>query len=223
MIRPLLDTIDIDESVPPYIVNAFSPKRTSSPTPNFEHEAQRQIMPTTRLTQDGLTPLVNMTPHRNLYMDSIHANLIAAINTQLANSSQRPDTESTRQIIMQLYANYITLEETRQLLDKQAQQLFPTRWKPSKQRYAFGLPSNLNSKKGRRILYAHMQTLFHHSTKDAANTVLDGRWRGLFTCQPSAIGGFNEFQIETFTRPARPDTRPVQGYLPPNDDLIAPV
>ncbi|VDP99814.1 unnamed protein product [Trichobilharzia regenti] len=62
MIRPLLDTIDIDESVPTYTINAFSPKRTSSPTPSFEHEAHRQTMPTTRLTQDGLTPLLPSDP-----------------------------------------------------------------------------------------------------------------------------------------------------------------
>ncbi|VDP97145.1 unnamed protein product, partial [Trichobilharzia regenti] len=223
VIRPLLDTIDIDESVPTYTINAFSPKRTSSPTPNFEHEAQRQIMPTTRLTQDGLTPLVNMTLHKSLRMDNKHANLMAVINTQLANPSQRLDTESTRQFILQLYANDIILEETRQLLDKQDQQLFPTRWKPSKQRYVSGLPSNLNNKKRRRILYAYMQTLFHRSPKDVANTVLDGRWRDPFTCQPSAIGSFNEFWIETFTRPALPDTRLVQEYLPTNNDLIAPV
>ncbi|VDQ06916.1 unnamed protein product [Trichobilharzia regenti] len=94
MIRPLPNTVDIDESVPTYTINAFSPRRTSSPTPNFEHEAQRQIIPTTRLTQDGLTPLVNMTLHRSLQMDNKHPNLMAAINTQLANSSQRLDTES---------------------------------------------------------------------------------------------------------------------------------
>ncbi|VDQ13983.1 unnamed protein product [Trichobilharzia regenti] len=126
MIQPLLDTIDTDESVPIYAVNAFSHRRTSSPTPNFEYEAQRQIMPVTRLTQDGLTPLVNITLHKSLHMDNIHANLMAAINKKLANSSQRLDAESARLIIPQLYANDITLEETRQLLDKQAQQLFPT-------------------------------------------------------------------------------------------------
>ncbi|VDP95230.1 unnamed protein product [Trichobilharzia regenti] len=197
--------------------------RTSSPTPNFEREAQRQIMPTTRLTQDGLTPLVNMTLHRSLRMDNIRANPMAAINTQLANSSQRLETESTRQIFMQLYANDITLEETRQLLDEQSKQLFPTRWKPSKQRYVSGLPSNLNNKKRRRILCAHMQTLFHRSPKDAANKALYGRWRDSFTCQPSAIGDFNEFWIEAFTRPALPDTKPVQEHLPINNDLIAPV
>ncbi|VDQ17063.1 unnamed protein product [Trichobilharzia regenti] len=87
VIRPLLDTIDIDQSVPTYTINAFSPKRTSSPTPNFEHEAQRQNMPTTRLTQGGLTPLVNMTLHKSLRMDNAQANFMAAINTQLANSS----------------------------------------------------------------------------------------------------------------------------------------
>ncbi|VDP96030.1 unnamed protein product [Trichobilharzia regenti] len=124
---------------------------------------------------------------------------------------------------MQLYANDIAFEETRQLLDKQAQQLFPTRWKPSKKRYVSGLPPKLNNKKRRRILYAHMQTLFHRSPKHAANMVLDGGWRDPFTCQPSATRGFNEFWIETFTRPALPDTRPVQEHLPTNNDLIAPV
>ncbi|VDQ14605.1 unnamed protein product [Trichobilharzia regenti] len=102
MIRLLLGTIDIEKSDRTYTVNTFSPTQDSSLTPTFQHEAQQENMPIPRVTQDGSSPPVNFALHSGLIMDNIRANLPAAINTQLATSSQPLDTECSPQIITQL-------------------------------------------------------------------------------------------------------------------------
>ncbi|KAK4467467.1 hypothetical protein MN116_000321, partial [Schistosoma mekongi] len=114
-------------------------------------------------------------------------------------------------------------DDTQFILNSHAELAFPKKWCPSKLRQPPNVATTINRKQLRRIQYGHIQTLYLRSQRDAANTVLDGRWRTPLTSSPFIIPEFENFWETVFTAPSVPDNRSVTPVVPVCPTLIAPI
>ncbi|VDP34581.1 unnamed protein product, partial [Echinostoma caproni] len=100
---------------------------------------------------------------------------------------------------------------------------FPHRWRPTKPRPHRNPDRIKNNRQLRRIQYGHIQNVYRSNRKDAADTILSGRWRTAFAPTESCLPGFNEYWKSTFCHPASRDCRPPHRVIEQSPDLIAPI
>ncbi|CAI2737372.1 unnamed protein product [Dicrocoelium dendriticum] len=100
-------------------------------------------------------------------------------------------------------------------------QLFPHRWKPSRKR---PLAQTIrNSKQRRRLQYGHIQRLYYTRRKDAAATIINGRWRIAFLQANENIPDFNDFWKSVLNRPPTSDPRPPRQVVSLFPELVRPI
>ncbi|KAA3673421.1 uncharacterized protein DEA37_0002514 [Paragonimus westermani] len=80
-----------------------------------------------------------------------------------------------------------------------------------------------NSKQLRRIQFGHIQNLYRRSRKDAASTILDGRWRNAYLENDFQFSDFNNYWLNILRGQHIIDTRPSRTLLPREDRLAAPI
>ncbi|VDP95901.1 unnamed protein product, partial [Trichobilharzia regenti] len=154
----------------------------------------------------------------------VHQTLILnAVFSQLNNDSRLLQPSLLLDCIKSFAFGDISREALSSFIEEHAEKVFPIKWRPSKMRCPPDNFHNLSSRLKRRFLYAHIQALFAKSPKDAAATVIDGRWRNPFVTDPQSIPDFNEFWLQIFCASSVIDERPIIPVIPTNDSLIAPL
>ncbi|KAA3674947.1 uncharacterized protein DEA37_0001540 [Paragonimus westermani] len=115
-----------------------------------------------------------------------------------------------------------SLEHLRANLEELCDRRFSCGWRPTKRRYSRRLNFQ-NKRQLRRIQFGHIQNLYKRRRKDAASTVLDGRWRNAYLENDFKFNGFNDYWLRILRGDRITDTRPPRNLLARNDALAAPV
>ncbi|CAH8532139.1 unnamed protein product [Schistosoma haematobium] len=148
--------------------------------------------------------------------------LLTAAVELLQNECTRIRSSSLLAFIQRDIMN-MSAEDVSAFVNSHADTVFPRTWVPSKPRYHYRSQLNISRKKMRKIAYARIQTLFHHRPKDAANTVLDGRWMKHPVASPSDIHNFDSFWTSVMTKPSTMDNREIVQIVDTTPSLIEPV
>lgn len=233
----LLDATTPHEALPSLqpqlrIILTPLPSPTYPQSPSNTHAAPDPILNTGRIPQTytcDLDESFEMTPTNVVNSDidqgpllAQKTKLLAAAVDLLYNECTRIRSSSLLDFI-QCGIMHMSAEDISTFINSHADVAFPRTWVPSKPRYPFHSPSNVSRKKMRKIAYAHIQTLFHHRPKDAANTVLDGRWKKPSIANPSNIPNFDSFWTAVMTRPSTIDNREVIPVVATTPSLIDPI
>ncbi|MGL5761962.1 MAG: RNA-directed DNA polymerase, partial [Plesiomonas shigelloides] len=108
------------------------------------------------------------------------------------------------------------------LFEKHAQEFLPHRYKisrPLAKRYH----SETNRKQKRRLQYARIETLLNHSPKDAAATILSGKWRTAHEATPQTSQDFERYWEHKLTADAHIDDRPARAPQATRGDILEPI
>lgn len=114
--------------------------------------------------------------------------------------------EVLKSIASALKSGVINDSQGRDLLEQHAQEWFPYRWKPSVVRHK--ITHKWSNKTIRRANYAVIQRLYKLRRKDAAATVLSGRWRHAYRGPAPVPSGMAEFWSSMFETSSVIDTTP---------------
>ncbi|KAA3673246.1 uncharacterized protein DEA37_0011154 [Paragonimus westermani] len=200
--------VDLDESA-----ESASPQPPARPLSGDLHDgrglhepvgAQRQDLldRTSTETSAGLLTEAQRLLSTITNADAAATELLAIVNNQL----QEPTN----------------LQPLQSALDQFCRKWYPHRWVPKRKKPI--APSRVsNRRQRRRLQYGHIQNLFRRSRKDAASTVLDGRWREAFASVQDRIDGFTPYWKAVLEQPAHQDSRAPREVVPTDESLLRPI
>lgn len=237
--NPALGSTPVD-SCPPVTSLTLLPAQLSDVAVNLmtsRPELIKPASPSPPLMDDNLLQLIlpsdspNMSPHIVPPPDVVVAPMCTDSTRELISAALRLITQNSplmhaptlREFLQAALVNMPDMIEIQLFLNSHAELQFPTKWRPSKPRLPPTYRANTSRKHLRRLQYGHIQTLYNRCRRDAANTVLDGRWRSPHTSSPFSIPEFETFWKTIFTTPSTPDNRPVVPVLPMCPALLDPI
>ncbi len=109
----------------------------------------------------------------------------------------RVGTQKLKEIAEGLLGGWVSREQAAQNLESAIQECIPLKWNPVKRRRVFGKKPKSN-KEIRRARYAHTQRLYKLKRKDAAHSILEGRWREAYRGLDRAVEGVEEYWAKVF-------------------------
>lgn len=107
----------------------------------------------------------------------------------------RLGAEELASLVEDLQAKRISLYQGGERVEQLANKYFPDIWKSTAPREGAG-QKPCSNKMLRRKRYAHIQRLFRNRRKDAASTILDGRWRDAHVGPTRRVEGLEDFWVK---------------------------
>ncbi|KAF7234708.1 hypothetical protein EG68_11283 [Paragonimus skrjabini miyazakii] len=153
-------------------------------------------------------------------IDDTSMELLQAAREQIRDC---PPTDQLSDLSLLLQdSNLISLDGFRDRLEQLCNKRFPPCWKYRKRRYGRRV-SIRNTRQLRRIQFGHIQNLYRRSRKDAASTILDGRWRNAYLENDFKFSDFNKYWLNILRGQRIIDIRYPRTLLPREDNLAAPI
>lgn len=123
---------------------------------------------------------------------------VKLLETALATlEDPRVGTQKLKGIAEGLLGGWISKEQAAQSLESAIQECIPLKWNPMKMRRVFGKKPK-SSKEVRRARYAHTQRLYKLKRKDAAHSILEGRWREAYRGLDRVVDGVEDYWAKVF-------------------------
>lgn len=127
-----------------------------------------------------------------------------------------------------IFASIVTLmrsdkrQEAFQVFSTWFDGLFPVKWSSSTSKSAMKTKT-LSRKALRQVRYRHLQKLWQKRRKDAASTVIDGKWLTAHQSFTSLPSNMESFWSEVFSSSSSPDNRPIQSRSDPLWSMWTPL
>ncbi len=148
------------------------------------------------------------------------------LDTALATlEDPRVGAQKLKGIAEGLLGGWVSLEQAAQSLESAIQECIPLKWNPVKRRRVFGKKPRSN-REIRRARYAHTQRLYKLKRKDAAHSILEGRWREAYRGMDCAVEGVEEYWakvFETSTTETEPSEASPQSSGQIKWELVSPI
>ena len=205
---------------PPTPLNSASLVSSDHPNPT----AGRVTPEPTTPGDDSIyaSPQPFLTP-RIMMGDSWKIDLLTSASQQLGAEGKDPyNLRSLRPLSQALTLSHCTVEEACNSINSFCKNAFPHVHGSHHPRPSNN-PSHHKRAQIRRLQYAHIQKLYRIRLKDAASTVLDGRWRTAYMETHSSIPNFYEYWSSIFSSSPHHDARPIRSVSSQYFNLISPV
>ena len=160
---------------------------------------------------------------RIMMQDSWRIDLLTSASQQLCAEGKDPyNLRSLRPLSQALTLSHCTVEEASNSINLFCQNAFPHVQSSNHPRPSYN-PAHHKRAQIRRLQYAHIQKLYKTRLKDAASTVLDGRWTTAYMETHSSIPNFYEYWSSVFSSSTHHDARPIRSVSSQHFNLISPV
>ncbi len=201
---------------------AASQRPEGSPIPPHEPPILAMSAQTSMLDQS--IPLQNdiVTPisAQPVEVESWRKDMLEKAYQSIEDSRIQP--EKLRNLIRSILEGQQTKAEGAKLFKEHAAKVFPTRWRPTVPKRTLGKKPRSN-KQIRRAMYANIQKLYKLRKKDAAKTILEGRWKEAYKGQEQ-VEGMEDYWEKIYAEgvPAE-DTPPITERAEPKWEIISPI
>ena len=208
------------------------PNSPPAVTPTPSNHTPAIFTPQPHLDPEGAmepSPPPTLSP-RVIVNDSWKVDLLSSALQQLASASQQQGAEgkdpynirSLQPLCQALTFSDCSVEEARNSINTFCQNAFPHIQSSNRPRPSSN-PAHHKRAQLRRLQYAHIQKLYRTRLKDAASTVLDGRWTTAYMETHSSIPNFYEYWSSIFSSSTHHDARPIRSVSSQHFNLISPV
>lgn len=193
-------------------------------SPILPHESPILVMSAQTSMLDQSIPLQNdiatSISAQPVEVESWRKDMLEKAYQTMEDSRIQP--EKLRNLIRNVLEGRETRAEGARLFKEHAAKVFPTRWRPAVPKRTLGKKPRSN-KQIRRAMYASIQKLYKLRKKDAAKTILEGRWKEAYKGQQQVEGMEDYWEnIYAGVAPAE-DPPPITERAEPKWEIISPI